>query len=82
MTKGRLRRWVAAAAVTGGVLVAGVGIAAPAWAPPANTPHSKADCKNGGWKTHTDAQGNAFRNQGQCVSWVEHNVDHHGHGKP
>jgi hypothetical protein len=73
----RARRLLAATVVAGGVLMAGVGFAAPAWAP-TNTPHSKADCKNGGWKHHTDAHGHAFKNQGQCVSWVEHNVNHHG----
>jgi len=46
--------------------------------PVANSPTSKADCKHGGWKTFTSP---AFRNQGQCVSWVEHNVLGHGHGK-
>jgi len=27
-------------------------------------------CKNGGWKTLTDGLGNAFKNQGDCVSYV------------
>lgn len=27
-------------------------------------------CKNGGWQTLTDGQGAAFRNQGDCVSFV------------
>jgi hypothetical protein len=35
---------------------------------------STDDCKNNGWRTVTDSNGNSFKNQGQCVSWVEHNV--------
>jgi hypothetical protein len=30
------------------------------------------DCKSGGWSTHTDAHGTSFRNQGQCVAFVNH----------
>jgi hypothetical protein len=43
---------------------------------PAGTggPTSKAQCKNGGWKTFTDP---SFKNQGQCVSYFEH---HNGKG--
>ncbi|MBX4204571.1 MAG: hypothetical protein KW788_00075 [Candidatus Doudnabacteria bacterium] len=29
----------------------------------------KDQCKNGGWMTMTDASGNSFKNQGQCVSY-------------
>jgi hypothetical protein len=32
-------------------------------------PTSKAQCKHGGWKTFTSPR---FRNQGKCVSFVEH----------
>ena len=42
---------------------------------PATTPTKKSDCKKGGWKSFTDPK---FKNQGQCVSWVNH---HNGHGK-
>ena len=42
---------------------------------PAVVPTKKADCKKGGWKAFTDP---TFRNQGQCVAWVNH---HDGHGK-
>lgn len=28
----------------------------------------KDQCKNGGWKTMTDANGNTYKNQGQCVA--------------
>lgn len=45
--------------------------------PVATSPASKAACKHGGWRTFTAP---AFKNQGQCVSWVEHHVLHHGHG--
>lgn len=41
------------------------------------SPISKAQCKHGGWKSFTSP---SFKNQGQCVSWVEHHVLHHGHG--
>jgi hypothetical protein len=45
--------------------------------PIATSPASKAACKHGGWRTFTAP---SFKNQGQCVSWVEHHVLHHGHG--
>jgi putative nucleotidyltransferase with HDIG domain len=35
-----------------------------------NHPQSKTDCLNGGFV------GFGFRNQGQCIAWVEHNVLH------
>jgi hypothetical protein len=35
-----------------------------------NEPAAKDDCKNDGWKTLTDGNGDAFRNQGQCVSYA------------
>lgn len=38
--------------------------------PAASPPATKDDCKNGGWQTHTDANGTAFKNQGDCVSYV------------
>lgn len=38
--------------------------------PPA-TPSSPEQCKRGGWQTFADP---AFKNQGQCVSFVEHQV--------
>ncbi len=37
--------------------------------PPA-TPQSKDDCKKDGWKTLVNANGDSFKNQGQCVSYV------------
>ena len=33
-------------------------------------PTSKDDCKNGGWQTLVDGNGNPFKNQGDCVSYV------------
>ena len=45
------------------------------------TPTSKSACKHGGWKTFTDPK---FKNQGQCVSYVEHHSKHgksHSHSK-
>jgi hypothetical protein len=38
--------------------------------PTNGAPTSKADCKRGGWKQY------GFRNQGQCVAWV----NAHGYG--
>ena len=38
----------------------------------ANIPTSKDDCKKDGYKVLTDADGNAFKNQGQCVSYFNH----------
>lgn len=37
-------------------------------------PKTKADCMNGGWQTL------GFKNQGQCVSFVERNDKGHGYG--
>jgi len=42
---------------------------------PSVSPTSKAGCKKGGWKTFNDPK---FKNQGQCVSYVEHHTQH-GH---
>ena len=33
-------------------------------------PASKDDCKQGGYKCHTDDQGRVFKNQGQCINYV------------
>jgi hypothetical protein len=36
--------------------------------------HLSADqCKQGGWQSLTDGQGQPFRNQGQCISYFIHN---------
>lgn len=35
-----------------------------------NVPTSKDQCKDNGYKNYTDANGNSFKNQGQCVSSV------------
>jgi hypothetical protein len=43
-------------------------------------PASGDACKGGGWQTATDSNGGSFKNQGDCVSWVQHNVN--GHGTP
>jgi hypothetical protein len=39
---------------------------------PAAEPTSKADCLNGGWRRF------GFKNQGQCIAFVEHKKHHHG----
>jgi len=35
-------------------------------------PRTKDDCKKGGWRDVTDDQGRPFRNEGQCVAFVQH----------
>ncbi len=50
----------------------------PVTVPPApTTPTSKDQCKHDGWKTFTNPK---FKNQGQCVSFVEHQASHGHHG--
>jgi hypothetical protein len=39
---------------------------------PFRTALTKDDCKDGGWQTVTTASGSPFKNQGQCVSYVNH----------
>jgi hypothetical protein len=36
-------------------------------------PTNKDLCKKDGWKTYTDLNGNSFKNQGDCVSYVQSN---------
>ena len=43
--------------------------------PPVVRPTSKAECKKGGWRRFTNP---SFKNQGQCVAYVNH---HDGKGK-
>ncbi|MBX4190559.1 hypothetical protein KW794_00565 [Candidatus Saccharibacteria bacterium] len=38
-----------------------------------NVPSNKDDCKNNGYQSMTDENGNAFKNQGQCVSYFNRN---------
>jgi hypothetical protein len=38
-----------------------------------NVPTGKNACKQGGWQSLTDGEGNPFKNQGQCVSYTNHN---------
>jgi len=38
-----------------------------------NVPTDKDQCKNNGYKDFTDANGQPFKNQGQCVSYTNHN---------
>ncbi len=35
-----------------------------------STPTTRAACKNGGWRNFANDQGQPFRDQGQCVSYV------------
>mgnify|MGYP001576242786 CR=1 FL=1 len=44
--------------------------------PVPTTPENKDDCKKGGWRTFTNP---SFRNQGQCVSFVNHSNWHFRH---
>ncbi len=45
-------------------------VVTPPVEPPIN-PNLKSECKNGGWKTFTEPN---FKNQGQCVSSVNHKM--------
>jgi len=38
-----------------------------------NVPNSKDQCKNNGFNAYTDENGNAFKNQGDCVSFTNGN---------
>lgn len=44
-----------------------------------NAPTDKDQCKGGGFNTMTDATGNGFKNQGDCVSYITSNKDQHMH---
>ena len=50
--------------------------------PPPSVPVSKDDCKKGGWKNLVDSQGNPFKNQGDCVSFVATGGSNLGAKKP
>jgi hypothetical protein len=52
-----------ASASTGYQVIAKVTVTAP-------TPTNKEQCKGGGWRELTDGNGTPFKNQGQCVSFV------------
>lgn len=43
---------------------------------------TKDDCKKDGWKNLTDAFGNHFKNQGDCVSYVATSGQNPGNGTP
>jgi hypothetical protein len=45
--------------------------------PITKTPSDKDQCKKDGWK---EFNAPSFKNQGDCVSWSEHNLDGHGRG--
>jgi hypothetical protein len=38
-----------------------------------NVPGNKEQCKRGGWQNLEDANGQPFKNEGQCVSYFNHN---------
>jgi hypothetical protein len=38
-----------------------------------SVPATAGQCKNGGWQHYTDASGTPFKNQGDCVSYVDTN---------
>jgi hypothetical protein len=50
-----------------GYLVDGVQLTS---APSVVTPTTANDCKNGGWKNVTRADGSSFKNQGDCIQYV------------
>jgi hypothetical protein len=41
---------------------------------PFATPETKADCRNGGWRSRTDGSGRPFRNAGDCTRYVTTNT--------
>ncbi len=41
-------------------------------------PTNKNECKNDGWQNLSSSDGKSFKNKGNCVSWVEHDVLNHG----
>jgi hypothetical protein len=41
---------------------------------PPHTPTSHDDCRDGRWRDFEDEHGAPFRNQGQCVAWVNHHL--------
>jgi len=43
-------------------------------------PASKDECKNGGWQTLQDDRGHAFKNEGDCVSFVATGGKNKGNG--
>jgi hypothetical protein len=43
-------------------------------------PTNKDQCKNGGWANYSDAGGTAFKNQGDCVSYVATSGHNPGNG--
>jgi hypothetical protein len=45
-------------------------------------PTSRQACMNGGWRTLTDDNGNTFKNQGDCVSFVSTGGHNQGRGGP
>ena len=45
-----------------------------------NTPTSTDQCKDGGYVNYTDASGQGFKNQGQCVAYVASNGQSNGNG--
>jgi hypothetical protein len=50
--------------------------------PPTPVATSREACMNGGWRMLADANGNTFRNQGDCVSFVSTQGRNPGRGAP
>jgi hypothetical protein len=69
------RPWRSAAA-TALALMVSLALAAPALAKPGGNAGGNSDaaaaCEDGGYSDWTDAAGNAFRNEGACVSYAAH----------
>ena len=63
--------------VAGFLVVLGLSVSIPTAGSPvgaASTQEQSSDqCKDGGWHSLTDAHGQPFRNQGQCISYFIHN---------
>jgi Ca2+-binding RTX toxin-like protein len=57
------------AIVCASLMLLGV-LAVPAMAAPGGNAGGSAACENGGYRNYTDANGNAFKNEGQCVKYA------------
>lgn len=65
---------ISAIALMLGSLGLALGLALPASADPAPSfPATTDDCRRGGWADFTDLD---FRNQGQCIRWVQQTIVH------
>ena len=70
---------IVAAAVVSTLVVVGLSVGAAKPTQSING-YSKDQCKNGGWQNMQDANGNSFKNQGDCVSYFATGGSNPGNG--